>query len=69
MGWNLFSPQRERQLSSKRYRFEPQPDITAYEVARLLNEATDLWTGSDTAYPLPEGLKRHFVASDGSHPE
>lgn len=57
------------------YRFRPKLDITVQEVESLLGclgfpIAEGLF--HDPSYarrPLPNNLKRHFVADDGSSPE
>lgn len=46
-----------------RYRFVPQPDITAYELARIyaaFGHNIRLDISEDDKHQIPEDVKRHF---------
>jgi hypothetical protein len=43
----------------RRYRFEPAADITAHEIALIL-QRLDIRTGDKMLGEWPDGMKRHF---------
>lgn len=57
-------------MTDRRWKFTPQPDITAYELAEIIRRTAGGVSGVEKiiidspAAPIPENLVRHFSSAE-----